>query len=213
MIPCDFLLTSLRDVIFFWWMFFNTISNWCATWLSVFYCVKVANFANPLFLWLKARINMLAPILLELSIAVFMVSFLLSLVDYFVHTKWCNVTETLPENASQIGVCFMAPIIFLPMQFSFYVITLCLSTIATILLLISLWRHTKNLKKSGVDIKDLSTQVHIKVMAFLLFWFFFYFIDFIALILYADLINNMNNAGKVQGLLFAWRGDGDGAFM
>ncbi|XP_060615700.2 taste receptor type 2 member 119-like, partial [Anolis sagrei] len=230
MIPCDFLLTSLSssrfiiqlgfliyhilyftlninlqlflgDVIFFWWMFFNTISNWCATWLSVFYCVKVANVANPLFLWLKARINVLAPRLLGLSVAIFTVSCLPSLVDYFGHTKWYNLTETLPENASQIDIYDIALIIFLPMQFSFYVINLCVSTIASILLLVSLWRHTRNLKKSGVGVKDFSTQVHIKVMAFLLFWFFFYFIDFIALIIYADFLNNMNKTGRVLGLL------------
>uniref|UniRef100_A0A803TAW7 Taste receptor type 2 member 40 n=1 Tax=Anolis carolinensis TaxID=28377 RepID=A0A803TAW7_ANOCA len=212
MIPCDFLLTSLStsrfimqldffiyyilyltlkinfklfldDFLFFSWMFFNMISNWCATWLSVFYCVKVANFANPLFLWLKARINMLLPRLLGLSI-------------------WCNVTETLPENASQIEVCFMAPITFLPIQLSFYVINLCLSTIASILLLVSLWRHTRNLKKSDFGVKDLSTQVHIKVMAFLLFWIFFYFVDFIALIVYAGL-NIGTDFGLVQELLVA----------
>ncbi|XP_016852375.2 taste receptor type 2 member 42-like [Anolis carolinensis] len=145
---------------------------------------------------------MLLPRLLGLSIAVFMVSYLPSLVDYFGHTKWCNVTETLPENASQIEVCFMAPITFLPIQLSFYVINLCLSTIASILLLVSLWRHTRNLKKSDFGVKDLSTQVHIKVMAFLLFWIFFYFVDFIALIVYAGL-NIGTDFGLVQELLVA----------
>ncbi|XP_062825467.1 taste receptor type 2 member 7-like [Anolis carolinensis] len=227
MIPSDFLLTSLstsrfimqlsllinyvllfslknnfrfavEDVMFFSWMFSNMISHWCATGLCVFYCVKVANFANPLFLWLKARINMHLPRLLGLSIAIFMVSCLPFLFEYFGHRKWCNLTEILPENASQSEFGDTPAIVFLPMQFSFYVINLCLSTIASILLLVSLWRHTRNLKKSGVGVKDLSTQVHIKVMAFLLFWIFFYFADLIALIIYADLINSI---GTVQGLL------------
>ncbi|XP_060615698.2 taste receptor type 2 member 116-like [Anolis sagrei] len=225
MTPSDFLLTSLSasrfimqlgllinyivyfsldvhfvsdDVMFFSWMFFNMTSHWCATWLSVFYCVKVTNFANPFFLWLKARINMLAPRLLGLSIAVFVVFCLPSLVDYFGHTKWCNLTETLPVNASQRESCVTAAIIFLPIQFSFYVINLCPSTIAIILLLVSLWRHTRNLKKSDVGVQDLSTQVHIKVMAFLLFWFFLYFVEFITLTVYTDRVIHI---GKVQGLL------------
>ncbi|XP_067320949.1 taste receptor type 2 member 7-like [Anolis sagrei] len=232
MIPYDFLLTSLStsrfimqlglliksslylivkiklylfldDVIFFSWMFFNMTSHWCATWLSVFYCMKVTNFANPLFLWLKAKINMLVPRLLGLSIAVFMVSCFPLLDDYFGHTKWCNLTETLPKNASQRKVCGFAAIIFLPIQFPFYVLNLGLSTIAIILLVVSLWRHTRNLKKSGVGVKDLSTQVHIKVMTFLLFWFFFNFVDFIAVIVYAGaIINNIErDFMTIQGLL------------
>ncbi|XP_060615704.2 taste receptor type 2 member 7-like [Anolis sagrei] len=230
MIPSDFLLTSLStsrfivqlsllmncilyiivnielhlflsDVIFFSWMFFNMTSHWCATWLSIFYCIKVTNFANPLFLWLKARINVLVPRLLGLSIAIFMVSCLPLLVDCIGHTKWCNLTETLPKNASQRELCGNAAIIFLPIQFPFYVLNLGLSTIAIILLLVSLWRHTRNLKKSGVGVKDFSTQVHIKVMKFLLFWFFFYFVDFIGVIVYAIINYTEGNFTTVQGLL------------
>uniref|UniRef100_A0A803TUH0 Taste receptor type 2 n=1 Tax=Anolis carolinensis TaxID=28377 RepID=A0A803TUH0_ANOCA len=162
------------DLLFFSWMFSNMISYWCATWLSVFYCVKVANFANPLFLWLKTRINMLVPRLLGLSIAVFTVSCLPSIVDYFGQTKWDNLTEILQENTSQRNICDIPHMTFLPIQLSFYVINLCLSTIAIILLLASLCKHIRNLKKSGVGIKDLSTQVHIKVMTFLLLCRFAY---------------------------------------
>nr|XP_060615704.1 taste receptor type 2 member 7-like [Anolis sagrei ordinatus]XP_060615707.1 taste receptor type 2 member 7-like [Anolis sagrei ordinatus] len=230
MIPSDFLLTSLStsrfilqlgllincilhvivkikeplflyDVIFFFCMFFNMTSHWCATWLSVFYCVKVTNFANPLFLWLKAKINMLVPRLLGLSIAIFTVSCLPLLVDCIGHTKWCNLTETLSKNASQRKVCGKPAIIFLPIQFPFYVLNLGLSTITIILLLVSLWRHTRNLKKSGVGVKDFSTQVHIKVMTFLLFWFFFNFVDFTAVIVYAVINYTEGDFTTVQGLL------------
>nr|XP_008117512.2 PREDICTED: taste receptor type 2 member 143-like [Anolis carolinensis] len=82
-IPCIYRI----DLMFFFWVFPKMISNWCATWLSVFYCVKVTNFSNPLFLWLKARINMLVPRLFGLSISVFMVTCLPLLVDYFEQTK------------------------------------------------------------------------------------------------------------------------------
>ncbi|CAM4538405.1 unnamed protein product, partial [Caretta caretta] len=58
---------------YFLWMYLNTLSLWFATWLSVFYCVKIANFSQPLFLWLKQRISGLMPQL-------FMGSLLVSLV-------------------------------------------------------------------------------------------------------------------------------------
>uniref|UniRef100_A0A803ST94 Taste receptor type 2 n=1 Tax=Anolis carolinensis TaxID=28377 RepID=A0A803ST94_ANOCA len=178
-IPCIYRI----NLMFFCWIFFQHDHYWCATWLSVFYCVKVANFANPLFLWLKTRINMLVPRLLGLSIAVFTVSCLPSIVDYFGQTK---------------NICDIPHMTFLPIQLSFYVINLCLSTIAIILLLASLCKHIRNLKKSGVGIKDLSTQVHIKVMTFLLLWLFLYFLDFIGMIIYT---NNTVKTIKLEGVL------------
>nr|XP_016852371.1 PREDICTED: taste receptor type 2 member 135-like [Anolis carolinensis] len=38
--------------------------------------------------------------------------------------------------------------------------------------------------------QDLSTQVHIKVMTFLLLWLFFYLLDFIGLIVYTNIVLN-----------------------
>ncbi|XP_067321671.1 taste receptor type 2 member 7-like [Anolis sagrei] len=199
-IPCIYRV----DLTFFSWIFSNAISHWCATWLSVFYCVKVANFANPLFLWLKARVNMLVPRLLGLSIAVFIVSCLPSMVCYFGRTKWCNLTEPLLENASRREACGTPGIIFLPIQISEYVINVFLSTIAFILLLVSLWKHTKSLKKSGVGVKDLSTQVHIKVMACLLLWLFFSLLDFVGLIIYANTtLNRLKLEGQLTDLLMS----------
>ncbi|XP_062825465.1 taste receptor type 2 member 39-like [Anolis carolinensis] len=66
--PCiGFSITKIGDVN---WIFFNMISVWADTWLSVLYCVKVTNFANCLFLWLKPRINNLIPRLFGMSIVI-----------------------------------------------------------------------------------------------------------------------------------------------
>ncbi|ERE82354.1 taste receptor type 2 member 41-like protein [Cricetulus griseus] len=37
--------------------FINELSLWLATWLSVFYCAKIATISHPLFLWIKMRIS------------------------------------------------------------------------------------------------------------------------------------------------------------
>ncbi|TEA25170.1 hypothetical protein DBR06_SOUSAS1010050, partial [Sousa chinensis] len=41
------------------WTFTNHLSIWLATCLSVFYCLKVASFSHPTFLWLKWRVSRL----------------------------------------------------------------------------------------------------------------------------------------------------------
>uniref|UniRef100_A0ABM5FI08 Taste receptor type 2 member 40 n=1 Tax=Pogona vitticeps TaxID=103695 RepID=A0ABM5FI08_9SAUR len=98
------------------WFFLHTVNIWCATWLSIFYCVKVTSFPNRLFFWLKSRINVLAPRLLNV--------------------------------------------------------------LASLLLLTSLWRHTRNLRENGIALKDLSTHVHIKVMKSILLYLFLYVLYF-----------------------------------
>ncbi|XP_042303640.1 taste receptor type 2 member 41-like [Sceloporus undulatus] len=188
--PKTNLYNSLIKFIHFSWMFPNMVSHWCATWLNVFYCVKITNFANPLFLWIKARINVLIPRLLGMSILVSVVFYLFSLVRFFGHNECYNATGTLPGNASENQVCNNTFIVFVPLELSFSSTKFCLSTTASSLLLISLLRHTRNLKKSGLGVKDLNTQVHMKVMTSLLFYLFFYLFYFISMIIYTKSNNN-----------------------
>ncbi|XP_012869292.1 PREDICTED: taste receptor type 2 member 1 [Dipodomys ordii] len=42
-------------------LFTNELGLWFATWLSVFYCTKIASIPHWLFLWLKMRISRLVP--------------------------------------------------------------------------------------------------------------------------------------------------------
>ncbi|XP_060125088.1 taste receptor type 2 member 1-like [Zootoca vivipara] len=46
------------------WAFVNTANLWFAAWLSVLYCVKIANFSHPLFLQMKRRFPGMVPWLL-----------------------------------------------------------------------------------------------------------------------------------------------------
>nr|XP_028568761.1 taste receptor type 2 member 7-like [Podarcis muralis] len=200
MAPCDFLLTSLstsrillqltiminnilynslpenytgtftRDIGAFFWLFFSQVSLWCATWLNIFYCVKVTNFPHRLFLWLKLRINVLAPRLLGMVIIALMLFFTVpSTILHFENKKTCNLSGTLTHNASLSKVCHDQFFVFRILHFCSLCMSFILSVAASMVLLISLWRHRRNLRKSGSLIKDLSTQVCLNVMKSLLF--------------------------------------------
>ncbi|XP_042304227.1 taste receptor type 2 member 8-like [Sceloporus undulatus] len=216
MLPCDVLLTSLstsrfvmqlsssvnillylispethagssrQQVLNVIWMFSNLASLWCATWLSVFYCIKVTNFANHVFLWLKPRINMLAPRLLGMSVVISSILSLPSVVEYLGYQKQGNLTEPLPGRANQSEIYNSRFVNYLPLYVMFSSINFSISIPACTLLLTSLWKHTKNLRKSGVGGKDARTHVHINVIIPMLFYVFFYLVYLVSITIIAS---------------------------
>ncbi|XP_062825466.1 taste receptor type 2 member 10-like [Anolis carolinensis] len=165
------------------WTFMNMASLWSATWLSVFYCVKVANFTNCFFLCLKPRINMLVPRLLGMSIVISSIFSVPSVIEYLGQIRGGNLTVILSLNVSQ-NESYIKPLFHL--QLTYTSINVCISIIASSLLLASLWKHTRNLKKSGLGSKDLSTQVHKNVIIVVFSFVFFYLAYFTASIIAAS---------------------------
>ncbi|XP_060125082.1 taste receptor type 2 member 7-like [Zootoca vivipara] len=128
--PCDWLLTSLstsrimlqltimiHNILYYslpekytrtytggisslFWMLFSNVSLWCATWLNIFYCMKVTDFPHHLFLWLKLRINVLALRLLGMVIIALTLFSVHPTILYFENQKFCNLSGTLARNAS-----------------------------------------------------------------------------------------------------------------
>ncbi|XP_078240875.1 taste receptor type 2 member 105-like [Pogona vitticeps] len=189
------------EIVFFSWLFLNIISLWCNTWLSVFYCLKVTNFPNGLFLWLKTRINALTLKLLGMSIVVSTIFSVPSAISYYDQKKWCNMTGMQPLNASQSKVCKNIGTVFLPLQLSVFSINFIMNITASILLLTSLWRHTRNLRKSGIGVKDLNTRIHVNVIKPLMFSVFFYLIYFAGTIIYATHIVNRRETAAMASYI------------
>ncbi|XP_008117505.3 taste receptor type 2 member 7-like [Anolis carolinensis] len=154
--------TSAYDAIIFACMFSTLASLWCASWLSVFYCVKVTNFANRFLLWLKPRINVLSIRLLGMSVISLVVISVPFFWSYAEEKKRCNLIGSLPVNISKR--CQASLFIFHPLHLSVASMNFIITITANVLLITSLWKHTQNLKKSGILAKDLSTQIHITIM-------------------------------------------------
>nr|XP_060615780.1 taste receptor type 2 member 104-like [Anolis sagrei ordinatus] len=173
-----FIDTFAWEVIGFVWVFSGMASLWCASWLSVFYCVKVTNFANRFLLWLKPRINVLSIRLLGASISSLVVMSVPFFRSYVEQKKQCNLTGSLPVKISRRKDCHALFFIFRRFHLIVASMNFIISITATIILLISLWKHTRNLKKSGIDAKDLNAQIHINVMKPLVFYIFFYLLYF-----------------------------------
>uniref|UniRef100_A0A8C8VED3 Taste receptor type 2 n=1 Tax=Pelusios castaneus TaxID=367368 RepID=A0A8C8VED3_9SAUR len=203
---CDMILTSLGisrlflqcmifinnflfAIFYVLWTYLNILSLWFATWLSVFYCVKIANFSHPLFLWLKCRISGLMPQLLMGSLLVSLVSCLPS-VYTFQENYTGNSTNILFGNTTvectyrghlSSGLTVMA---MLGYSFPFFIFI-----VAALLLITSLWRHNKRMEKHASSSRDTIAKAHVSAVKGLISFIFFYISYFvIGVLLLSDIL-------------------------
>uniref|UniRef100_A0A8C4Y5J4 Taste receptor type 2 n=1 Tax=Gopherus evgoodei TaxID=1825980 RepID=A0A8C4Y5J4_9SAUR len=163
------------------WNYLNMVSLWCATWLSVFYSVKIANFTQPFFLWLKLRIAWLVPRLLLGSMMVSLVS-TIPLVWSDVGIDLCNSRKS-PEGNTTLNDAKNIPyLFFMPMAIVVSAIPFIIFLFSSILLLISQWKHTKKMKNNVTGLKDVSVAAHTNAMKSLLSFFILYITYFVTMI-------------------------------
>lgn len=144
------------------WIIISNLSILFASSLSMFYLLKIANFSHHIFLWLKYRINRVLPLLMGLMFVSWLVTFPLivkAINDY--KTGIRNTTWTLIASEFE----YVTNHILLNLGVIFFS-TLCL--ISCLLLIISLWRHNRQMQSSGLGVRDPSTEAHVKAMKVLI---------------------------------------------
>ncbi|XP_032657010.1 taste receptor type 2 member 2-like [Chelonoidis abingdonii] len=164
-------------------MYLNIFSLWFATWLSVFYCMKIVNFSQPLFLWLKRRISGLVPQLLMSSLLVSLVTSLLSVSitdSKYIGNSMNNLSgNTRVECSHNVNSSSGLILCMLGYSFPFFIFV-----VSTVLLITSLWRHTKRMEKNTNISRDTITEAHVSVIKGLIAFFFFYISYFVATVLF-----------------------------
>ncbi|XP_039373534.1 taste receptor type 2 member 40-like [Mauremys reevesii] len=166
------------------WMFLNTLSLWFATWLSVFYCVKIANFSQPLFLWLKQRISGLVPQLLMGSFLVSLVTCLPSInaierknIDHSMNNLSGNTTRECQYKVDLSSSLFILSMLGYSSPFIIFIIS-------SVLLITSLWRHSKRMEKTTSSSRDTVTEAHVRAIKGLISFIFFYISYFVTLLIF-----------------------------
>nr|ALG92702.1 taste receptor type 2 member 19 [Nannospalax galili]ALG92708.1 taste receptor type 2 member 19 [Nannospalax galili]ALG92716.1 taste receptor type 2 member 19 [Nannospalax galili]ALG92732.1 taste receptor type 2 member 19 [Nannospalax galili]ALG92740.1 taste receptor type 2 member 19 [Nannospalax galili] len=151
-------------IIDFFWTLANHLSVWSATCLSAFYLFKIANFFHPLFLWIKWRIDkmILRTLLACLVLSVcFSLPVTENLNDDFrrcVKTKE-KMNTTLKCKTNKAGHASVKVNLNLVMLLPFSV-----SLVSFSLLILSLCRHTRQMKLSATGYNDPSTAAHVGAM-------------------------------------------------
>uniref|UniRef100_A0A670K763 Taste receptor type 2 n=1 Tax=Podarcis muralis TaxID=64176 RepID=A0A670K763_PODMU len=188
----SFLMLKIKIAYDSLWLFLNTASLWFAAWLSVLYCVKIANFSHPLFLQMKRRFPGLVPWLL-LGTGVFSaITTTVALTGNNIFSK-CNPFESYLNNNNDSGIntsnsCEFLILLYVVPDFFPFAIFL----FSSILLLTSLWRH-KNLLQNSV--RDVSIEVHLNAIKALASFSILYvsniFVEILSIVLFRMGINDI----------------------
>ncbi|XP_028636714.1 taste receptor type 2 member 117-like [Grammomys surdaster] len=162
------------------WVIANHFSIWLATGLSVFYFLKISNFSNSLFLYLKWRVEKVVLVTLQMSLVLLILnSILLNLeinicINEYQRNISCSFVSYYQANCQR--QLLSIHIIFLSVPF-----VLSLST--CLLLIFSLWTHHKKMQQHIHRSRDASTMAHVKALQNVILFFLLYTIFILSVLI------------------------------
>lgn len=154
------------------WIIINHISTWFATSLNLFYLLKIANFSNYIFLFLKRRINTMFILLLGCLFISWSISFPQIMKMFNDDMQRRNTSWRLHLLKSE----FIINHIVLNMGIFFFVM---MTIIICFLIIISIWRHNRQMKLNVSGFNNNITEVHVKAMKVLISFIILFILHFI----------------------------------
>ncbi|XP_028636716.1 taste receptor type 2 member 117-like [Grammomys surdaster] len=153
------------------WIIVDHFSIWLATCLSILYFLKISNFSNSLFLYLKWRVEkvvlvilLVMLVLLILNITLMNLEFNMCINEYQRNIS-CSFSSHYQRKCHR--QVLHIHIIFLSVPF-----VLSLSTF--VLLIFSLWTHHKKMQQHVHRSRDASTMAHFKALQSVIVFFLLY---------------------------------------
>ncbi|XP_003803596.1 taste receptor type 2 member 10-like [Otolemur garnettii] len=165
--------SNLFEYLSYLWVILNHSSICFATGLNIFFFLKIANFSHYIFLWLKSRINRILPLLM----GSLLISWVITIPQL---AKSINDEKMKPRNITwqfnmQISDFFVQQVaINLGIVFFF-----TLSLITCFLLIVSLWRHKRQMQFNATGFRDPSTEAHVKAMKVLITFIILFILYFV----------------------------------
>ncbi|XP_075197757.1 taste receptor type 2 member 1-like [Anomaloglossus baeobatrachus] len=152
-------------------MFIDFCSLWWGSVLCVFYCVKITNYSNRLFIRLKMNISKLVPWMLLFSLVISFLSSLPHTVNIFSiqHNGTIYNNRTLGLNVN----------LFINI-FSGSIIPCLIFCILIYLIILSLLRHTRNMSSQESGFNDTQRDIHISVIRTMISFLVFYIVHSVA---------------------------------
>ncbi|XP_028636755.1 taste receptor type 2 member 105-like [Grammomys surdaster] len=161
------------EIVSYIWMTVNHLNVWFATSLSIFYFLKIGNFSHCIFLWLKRRTDKVFVILMGCLLISWVISFSFA-VKVMKNNKVNHRNRTSETNwkKREFSVNYIL--------INIGIISLLTMTLtACFLLIISLWRHSRQMQSNVSGFRDLNTEVHVKAIKFLTSFIILFILYFI----------------------------------
>ncbi|NXS79506.1 T2R13 protein, partial [Erpornis zantholeuca] len=159
--------------------FFDCSNFWVSTCLCVFYCIKIANFRNRFFVYLKVKVDRIVPLLLLGSVLLSLAisSSLYGIID---KAQSNNHDSSGQRNLSKASDRMDDGYFHIFFIYGFgFATSFTAAIFSAVFLLFSLWRHKCEMQKNSMN--SLSMEAHIKAIKSILSFFIIYSIHFVFL--------------------------------
>ncbi|XP_007522382.1 taste receptor type 2 member 41 [Erinaceus europaeus] len=172
-----------RQVFGLYWDFLNSATYWFGTWLSVLFCIKIANFSHPVFLWLKWRFpGSVTWLLLGSLLISCMVTFLFFWGNHFMYqglrTRTFSGNLTYKEWTKKMEICY-----FLPLKFVTLFVPCSIFLVSIAFLIHSLRMHLWKMSHHAHNLQDPLTQAHTQALKSLICFLLLYTLSFVTLVI------------------------------
>ncbi|EHB15786.1 Taste receptor type 2 member 135 [Heterocephalus glaber] len=167
----------------FLWDFLNSATLWSCTWLGFFYCIKIANFTHPAFLWLKCKVSGWVPWLLLSCVGFSGLNSILFFTGNQILYRSYLRDNCQYWNVTGNSIRSFEKFYFFSLKLITFSIPVGLFLIFMALLLISLGRHTKKTLLSLSGFQDPPLQAHIRALVAIISFVTLLTSGFLALVL------------------------------
>ncbi|NWW36951.1 T2R40 protein, partial [Panurus biarmicus] len=194
-------LVTAAEVIF---TFLNYCSLWFGAWLSVFYCIKVASFTQSFFIWLKQRIARLVPWMLLTSWLCSFTAPIPFVWDFYSVRSNFTVPSSMTNSSALRTTGKDSLTLLICLSNAGIVMPLTLSVVSSILLIRSLWTHTRQMQNNASGFRDPSLEAHISAIKSVCSFLILYVIYFICvLVILFKVFSPLSNGDSICVVLIA----------
>ncbi|KAG8445897.1 hypothetical protein GDO86_010621, partial [Hymenochirus boettgeri] len=162
------------------WFYLNWIGLRFVSLLSVIYCVKITNYNNCVFIYMKLNISKLLKWLILCNVLVSLVFILLLKFIRDVSPQyWINSTEISLKNSTETDINNYQ-FIYLFIYYLGSSLPFIMFCVAALLVIRSLLCHTQQIKNSGTGLENSHLKAHINVIRNMVFLFVLYIVYFVS---------------------------------
>ncbi|XP_017750752.1 PREDICTED: taste receptor type 2 member 60 [Rhinopithecus bieti] len=181
--PMAFPYNPVLQFLAFQWDFLNAATLWFSSWLSVFYCVKIATFTHLVFLWLKHKLFEWVPWMLFSSVGLSSFTTILFFIgNHRIYQNYLR-NHLQPWNVTGNSIWSYCEKFYLfPLKMITWTMSTAVFFICMTLLITSLGKHMEKALLTTSGFREPSVQAHVKALLALLSFAMLFISYFLSLV-------------------------------